>query len=291
MSISWKLLAITALTVAPLSSADAEQLIGLTLDQRIVSFDSATPTLIESSFAVSGLASGDVLSGIDLRSSNGILYGVAAASGRIYSLTTSGLATLVSTSSIVPTGGILGVDFNPVPDRLRIIGADDQNLRINVDTGAAIADTGITKSGGGSIDIVGSAYTNSVPNAPAPLTTMLFGIDSITDSLVFSAAPNGGVYTNVGSLGVQLTNLNQVGFDISGRTGAAFLNIDSALYSINLGTGATTFINTIGSGPLVGLTASGAVPEPSTWAMLVMGFGITGYAMRAKTRRKVPSFI
>lgn len=291
MSNIWKLLFATTVLAVPLSTVSAEQLIGLTADQRIVSFDSTAPTAITSSAAITGLMAGDVLSGIDLRASNSLIYGIAAASGRIYTLTTAGLATFVSTSSALPAGGILGIDFNPVPDRLRVISSNDQNLRINVDTGAATVDTAITNAGGGAIDLIGSAYTNSVPGGPAPATTMLFGIDSVTDSLVFSAAPNGGVYTTVGALGVGLTNFNNIGFDISGRTGSAFLNIDSALYSVDLASGKASFIDTIGSGPLVGLTASGAVPEPATWAMMLVGFGAVGSAMRRRSARTAVSFI
>ena len=38
-------------------------------------------------------------------------------------------------------GGDFGVDFNPVPDRLRVVSNTGQNLRINVDTGATTTDT------------------------------------------------------------------------------------------------------------------------------------------------------
>jgi hypothetical protein len=85
-------------------------------------------------------------------------------------------------------------------------------------------------------------------------------------------------------LGVNFTNSNLIGFDISGRTGMAYLNIDSALYSVNLGSGRASFINTIGSGPLIGLTATGVVPEPSTWAMMLAGFAMVGATLRYRRR-------
>jgi hypothetical protein len=279
----WQLLGAVLAVSAPVAQAGAEQLAGLTFDQRIVTFDSASPTTIMTSAAISGLMAGDTLSGLDLRSSNGLLYGIAASSGRIYTLTTSGIAALISTSSTLPSGTSYGVDFNPVPDRLRVTSNTDQNLRINVDTGAATVDTPINSTAG-SLDIVGAAYTNSVPFGPAPTATMLFGIDSVTDSLMLSSNPNGGVYGLVGALGVNFTNANLIGFDISGRTGMAYLNIDSALYSVNLGTGRASFINTIGSGPLIGLTATGVVPEPATWAMMLAGFAMVGATLRYRRR-------
>ena len=280
MSKIFKAAAAVTMALAPLSFASAEQIAGLTFDQKIVTFDSSSPMTIASSFALTGLTAGDRLIGIDLRPSNSKIYGVSQA-GRVYTLTTSGMASLISTLSTIPTGTTFGIDFNPVPDRLRIISAGDQNLRANVATGATTTDTAITRAGG-PIDIVGTAYTNSTPGGAAPTSTRIFGIDSVTDTLVTSAAPNGGVYTTVGSLGVGLTNFNHVGFDISGRTSTAYLSIDSAFYSVNLMTGATRFVDTIGSGPLIGLTATGAVPEPTTWGMMIIGFGVVGSTLRRR---------
>jgi Domain of unknown function (DUF4394)/PEP-CTERM motif len=277
-----------ALGSVPLSAAQAEQIAGLTLNQRIVTFNSSAPMTTVSNFAITGLTAGDMLIGIDLRPANSMIYGVAQ-TGRIYTLTTAGVASLVSTLSVPLSGMRFGIDFNPVPDRLRIISTSDANLRANVATGVTATDTAITRVGGGAIDLVGTAYTNSVPGGPAPATTTIYGIDSVTDSLMTSAVPNGGVYSTVGALGVGLTNTNNVGFDISGRTGLAYVNIDSAFYRLNLGTGSATFVDTIGAGPLIGIAATGAVPEPSTWMMMLAGFGIIGAAVRR--RRPSVSFV
>jgi hypothetical protein len=60
----------------------------------------------------------------------------------IRNLTTSDdVAEFVSTLSLPFEGGtISGFDFNPVADRLRLVGDNDQDFRINVDTGAVIVD-------------------------------------------------------------------------------------------------------------------------------------------------------
>ncbi|MFM9978873.1 MAG: DUF4394 domain-containing protein, partial [Sphingomonadaceae bacterium] len=97
---------------APVSLAHAEQLAGLTTNQRIVTFDSATPGTIISNFAISGLSAGDQLVGIDLRPVNSLIYGIAQ-TGRVYTLSTSGMASLASTMSVAPVGGRFGFDFNP----------------------------------------------------------------------------------------------------------------------------------------------------------------------------------
>lgn len=274
-----------ACALLPVSQASAETLAGLTLDQRIVTFDSTSPMTIASTSAISGLLGGDSLIGIDLRPANNIIYGVAQ-TGRVYTLTTAGVASLVTTLSVVPSGGKFGFDFNPMADRLRIISEIDQNLAANVGDGVTASQTAITRASG-AIDILGSAYTNNFAGATS---TVLYGIDSVTDSLVVTAAPGGGIYSTVGGLGVGLTNANHVGFDVSGSSGLGFLNIDSALYRVNLGTGATSFLDTIGSGPLIGLTAITPVPEPGTWTLMLAGFGAVGAAVRGR-RRPVPAIV
>jgi Domain of unknown function (DUF4394)/PEP-CTERM motif len=272
------------LAIAASVPANAEQIAGLTNDGRIVTFDSATPGTITSNFAVSGLTMGDQLIGIDRRPANSLIYGVAQ-TGRIYTLTTSGVAALVATAATLPAGSTFGIDFNPMADRLRVISEADQNLNVNVGDGVVLAQTGITRAGG-AIDIVGSAYSN---NFAGTGSTTLYGIDSVSDTLVSTAAPGGGVYTNVGALGFNVTNTSNLGFDISGRTGMAYFNIDNLFYSLSLtpsSVDAATFIGTIGSGPLIGLTATaGAVPEPSSWLMMIAGFGIIGRGMRFRTAR------
>jgi hypothetical protein len=40
--------------------------------------------------------------------------------------------------------------------------------------------------------------------------------------------------------------------------------------------------NTDGPGTLGGTVTAGAVPEPATWAMFLMGFGAVGYSMRSR---------
>jgi Domain of unknown function (DUF4394) len=60
-------------------------------------------------------------------------------------------ATLVSTLNTPffnPGDALAGIgfDFNPVPDRLRLVGSNDRNFSINVDTGA-VADSNPDQAG------------------------------------------------------------------------------------------------------------------------------------------------
>src|SRR5262249_38507220 len=81
-------------------------------------------------------------------------------------------------------GAGFGVDFNPVPDRLRVVSDTNQNLRINPDNGRVITDTDINP---GTPDLVASAYTN---NFAGTIATTLYGIDAVSNSLVIKTPPN-----------------------------------------------------------------------------------------------------
>lgn len=289
-----KLLGAVLVVAAPASQAHAERIFGLTSGNSIVTFDSSAPGVVTSSGAISGLGS-DVLTGIDLRPATRSLYSVAT-NGNLYSIAknSSGrgyTANLVGTLTTGISGNRYGIDFNPVPDRLRFVTDFDQNLRINPNGPAIVGPPAGTLVDGtitapGAEALVGAAYTNSRPGA---LTTVLYALDASGNELLRSTNPNAGTFvdTNLagiafGPLGVALGGLNNVGFDISGLTGAAFFNAGSQFYSLNLTSGGATLIGSLGSGSLVGLTA-GAVPEPATWALMIGGFGMVGAAMRRRT--------
>ena len=254
------------------------QLFGLTSQNSLVSFD-PDQTDQTQVIPVTGL-NGNLL-GIDVRPADGRLYGITD-TNNIYRIdTVSGVATLVSTLSPIPfAGGIQsGFDFNPVPDRLRLVGSNNQNLRINVDTGA-IADfapntpgfqpdadvnfaTGDVNSGDPSITAV--AYTNAFFGAPSPTglvpatrTTQLFGIDSDRDVLVLQNPPNDGVLRTIGALGVNFGPTG--GFDIfspADGVNIAYAASGSTFFTIDLTTGVATTLGNIGNGSfnLIGLAA------------------------------------
>jgi len=276
-----------ALAVAAAAGpAQAERLFGLTAGNTIVTFDSSTPGTTLTSGTITGLGT-NVLTGIDQRPANRELYSLSTtgnlflidknASGRNYT------AVLVGNVGVGFNGARFGIDFNPVPDRLRFVTDFDNNLRINPVGGATIVDGTITADGAEAL--VGVAYTNSRPGATA---TTLYALDASGNELLRSTNANLGTYVNTnlagvafGSLGVTLGGANTVGFDISGGTGAAFFNVGSSLYSLNLTSGAATTIGTVGAGSLIGLTA-GSVPEPAAWALMIGGFGLVGAAMRRR---------
>lgn len=92
---------------------------------------------------------------------------------------------------------------------------------------------------------------------------------------------NGGL---VASTSVVFTDLNFSTFNL----GDAFNNLTAARFTA-LGVGETPefIIDNIN----VGAAVPSAVPEPSTWAILVLSFGFLGGAMRARKVMQKPSFI
>jgi hypothetical protein len=230
-------------------------------------------------FPVQGLTPGEELVGIDVRSATGQVIAVGS-SGQLYELTlpislsfpiTAPIPRRLSFRNIIATpvgaplttglsGSSFGVDFNPVVDRLRVVSDADQNLRINPNTGEVIVDTPLaydvdtdadgTDTGdinaGQDPSIVGSAYTNP-DNDPSTPTT-LYGIDSVLNTLVLQNPPNAGTLNTIGSL--QLDTTEDVGFDIA-STNIAYASLTaplgtSGLYTIDLNTGATTFLGSLG---------------------------------------------
>ena len=274
--------AASLLCAAPL--AQAEAVVGLTSTNALVTFDTATPMNASMPVTISGLiGANETILGIDRRPANGLLYGLGS-SGRLYTLNTlTGAATFASQiSGATLSGTAFGVDFNPVPDRLRITSNAGQNLRIDVTTGVAAIDAALN---GPTTSEAGSAYTN---NFAGTASTTLYGISSATDSLYTQFPPNAGTLTLVGALGFDTVAVT--GFDISGTSGLAFASLtngdtaESSFYSINLATGAATLIGAFGIGgnpalaaPLLGIALNvGVIPEPGSYALLLAGLLAVG---------------
>ena len=225
---------------------------------RLVSFDPAAPGTLLSSATVTGLDANETVLGFDLRPATGDVVVVTdtAGVGRIRTID-PGTAAVAAPLALIadPTdatnpftafsGTSFGVDFNPVPDRLRVVSDADQNLRINPNTGATITDSNVNP---GNPNVVASGYTNSFGGAMA---TTLYGVDSSTDMLVLQNPPNDGTLSNVGAgLGVNIAA--GAGFDVATNGNAAYLGAAvggvSGLYTVNLTTGAATLIGNIGDG-------------------------------------------
>lgn len=266
--------------------------------QHLITFDSAAPTALTSSYAITGLQANEKLIGIDFRvnsvtpANNNVLYGVGSF-GRVYTLNQStGAASFVSQVSVLLNGTEFGFDFNPQADRLRIVSDLDQNLRINVDTGATIIDTPLNP---GNPNITNVAYDR--PDSSAGTPTTLYGIDTFSNQLVLiggvdgAPSPNGGTITPIGSLiGIDPTGIG--GFDIEPGTGLAFLASRNAagggsmLSTVNLNTGQAVLVGFIGN-PEDGLVIKGiAMADPIPEPTAVSALALAGLAALSRRRRR-----
>jgi hypothetical protein len=181
------------------------------------------------------------LVGIDVRPADGMLYGLTA-DGTLYTIAMDGKATMKSKlETMLPSGVIATVDFNPVADRLRVMGSDGTSLRVNVDDGKVVKDGSLKYADTDSNKdkkpkVVAGAYTNSVKGTKE---TTLFDIDATSGSLVKQAPPNDGILNTVGPLG---TKFDTIAFDIwsDGTRSEAWALVDGQMWSIDLATGKAT---------------------------------------------------
>ena len=221
---------------------------------------------------LTGLEANETLVGIDYRSpfkdtagvSNnvpveGTLYGLGNLGG-LYSINPStAVATKKAQLSVALAGTAFGIDFNPTVDRLRVVSNTGQNLRVNVDTGAALVDGGLVSGGTTATGVAAVAYTN-VDSDPATGTT-LFDIDINSDQLLVQNPPNDGVLVGIGApLGIDATG--PVGFDLYSSVkdigGGVLTTTDLAGYAtVATAAGRSLYQVTPFSGRLVNLGALG----------------------------------
>ncbi len=247
----------------------AQTVVGLTDDNRIVRFSANTPGTVVSSVEVTQLEPGDRLLGIDVRPATGLLYGLSQ-TGRLYTIDpASGLATPRALLDVPLAGSFVGMDFNPVPDRLRVVTNTGQNLRINVDSGATIVDGAINPEGA----VLGAAgYINSFAGTT---TTALYVVNTATSALMLQSPPNNGTVAAVGPLGVTLDAGGALGLDIQfvddGNRAFAALRVGgtSGFYRIDLATGAATLVGAIGGNPMlqgIAVVTAAVTPAPPAQA-------------------------
>ena len=234
------IIAAAAAVLLSTAAAQAAQVAALWGDNNIAIFDTSAKKIVKT-WRIQGIP-GKVL-GIDVRPADGMLYAVGA-DGGVYTVdTATGKATMKSKlDTVLPAGAWATVDFNPAADRLRLIGSDGTNLRVNVDDGKVatdgrlkFADNDVNK--GKMPKVIAGAYINSVKGAKE---TALYDIDAATGTLTRQAPPNDGILNTIGAHGVKA---DVIAFDIwSDGMGKneAWLFAGDWFYSVDLTTGKAT---------------------------------------------------
>lgn len=276
---SWRRLTALAAVVVALvipTSAHATTIYVLTLDERLLRYDSASPGTIVSETPITGiLGSGVDVSALECRPATGQLYLFTNEPSidrqRLYTLDPlTGAATFVATFSSSLIGIAFGVDFDPVGGQVRVFSNREENLSVDPANGNATAGTAVSyPSGdpgfGANPCLEGAAFTNTTGGGA---TTALYGVDTSTNTLVTLPTPGNGVMHTIGPLGADAA-YDFAGFDIAadGTAFAAFAvegTLNSGLYTINLTTGAATLVGLLGGvtpqDPVVGMTAACSSP-------------------------------
>lgn len=192
--------ALTGLTV------QAQTIYGLA-NGSLVSIDAMNPAAAMPGIAISGIAAGQQLVGLDARPATGQLfvlgYNAASSEARLYTIDpTSGAASAVGAASISLNLGNAGVgfDFNPTVDRIRVVGQNGMNYRLNPITGGiAATDAPLFYASGDrfagmSPAVSAVAYTNSYFGAQ---TTTLYDVDPSAAALLRQDPPNNGQLNSV----------------------------------------------------------------------------------------------
>mgnify|MGYP003450033191 FL=1 len=209
--------------------------LALTSSNRYHSFNANQPDQISNPASIT-VPSGETVLGFDMRQSDRKLYALTSAS-KLYTVDLAtpaataptpagGTATLVSTLSLPLISGVsYTLDFNPLiaatgsaSNRMRLIGNDDSNATVEVETGTVSTSTVV--SGTPNPTIVAAAYINNFRNIGSTTpNTRLFVIDSangtINEQNITAGDPLLGTLTRISSLGITLAG--RVGFDISGQ--------------------------------------------------------------------------
>lgn len=275
------LLAGCAGVAKPQPGAGEEMVYAITDAHELIRFAATQPRRVLDRKQVTGLAPGDTLIGMDFRVARGVLY-VLSRSGRLYTVdrASGALRPVGAAPAVLPLdGAVIGFDFNPTVDRIRLVAPSGHNLRLHPDSGAPVdgdpAREGVQPDGalhyvagdahfGHMPDIAGAAYTY---NTRDEKITTNYAIDRARGTLVMQGSregatpvvsPNTGQLRTVGALG--LGALTDVAFDISDVANTALVAVRTAagprtrLHRVNLATGHATDLGQIGDGRvLVGL--------------------------------------
>ena len=225
---------------------------------RLLRFTTTTST----TYAVRGTVSlpgGARVLGMDFRpttgdlvalGNDGKLYVIGTADAKVTPLSTLAPApgdTYTTAAAAFPATGFFAINFDPVTDRLRVLGSNNINLSVDADSGSVRSDAILGRP---RFDITGLAFDNET-------TPVLYGIDSTNNRLFSidndSTDVDAGLLTQIANLAVDVSAIN--GFDIVGSGTAAealLATVDLTdnrvkLYTQALsGTGVSTLRGTVG---------------------------------------------
>jgi hypothetical protein len=212
----------------------------------------------------------------DLTSTNSQLLGVDLTNNALWTI--NPLTGAASNEVLISgtRGEITSIAWDPVTHALygnttSGFGGADQLYAINSTTGAATLIGGI-----GSVNVYALGFSQ---------TGVLLGESDATGELL-SISTATGAGTDIGPTGLSSN------YDLASRPGDdVVFGLSSStygLYTYNTGTGATSLVGAYGEDVnLAGLAflPAGGVPEPATWAMMMVGFSGLGFVAHRRSRK------
>jgi hypothetical protein len=263
----------------------ADVIYGLTDSQSLIRFPGGQPADFTTIGPLTGVVGNQTVVAIDFRPRDGALFALSynnqTGAAQIYRVNrATGQMQAIGQGLIFEPSSVqrFSIDFNPVDGTLRAIGGGGGNYRIDADLGVILGQGGAPYSSQEQpVLISGTGFTN---NRHGATETTLYGYNYLSDQLVrFTDLDDGGTEV-VGHSGLY-TMTPSMGFDISNRTGLAYLNADSDfsqsdnLYKINLTTGQATFLGAIGVPvsdisirPEAADTGVSETPVPAAWVLV-----------------------
>ena len=135
-------------------------------------------------------------------------------------------------------------------------------------------------------------YLFTARTTPSGDTSPGFGLPANISTLTPATSPINPGATTWSPLGGSSGDCFNAGCGSTGWIGSSYTLADAGLYTIRFGvtnTGDTSFQSGLAfAGVTINDTPIGVVPEPSTWALMILGFGAIGGAMR---RRKASTAV
>lgn len=239
------------------------QIYTLDPENQLAVFLTSAPTTLVRQVPITGIEGGAFMIAIDYDVTRKVLLGLDD-NFRSYGINTvTGVATKIyEPFDGFTSGDALQFEVNPVDDTFRVITQLRANGRIGADGVLIANDTDLFYRAGDanefeSPNVTGFAFSNNVSGAS---TTALYAIDAATDALLLLPTPNTGACDTVGQLGIDLDLFTSLEIRSGAASNTAYMTNNlpldggefrSNLYTVNLTTGAATFVGLLPTGDVV----------------------------------------
>lgn len=207
--------------------------VGLTTTGELIWFDVSSPESVMNSVEITGVED-DMLVGIDYRPATHDLYAISENGFIFWIDTESGEAMMVGEDPVDPAleSPLLGFDFNPTVDLIRVDVDSTQNLRLDPETGlVGVSDDGVEMIDGNIMyaegdehegmdaRVVAAGYANNMEGAES---TTLYVFDAENNTFATQDPPNDGVLNTIAVVDPMISDWTA--FDI-GMDDSAFVTI------------------------------------------------------------------